>query len=291
MAFDVYQAVTDKIIAELEKGIIPWNKPWSNVGACAVSRATGKPYSVLNQMLLSKAGEYLTFKQVHDEGGKVKKGAKASMVVFWKMVLPAKTDNTVKPIIGADEKAVMKSLPILKYFNVFHISDCEGIEPRVRNSSLSDNESERIKTAKAVLHDYIEREHIGFTDVESDNAYYRPATDEIVIPNISQFDKPVGYYGTAFHEAVHSTGHKSRLNRLESGINAAFGSQVYSKEELVAEIGSAAIMSELGLQTDATLTNSAAYIQSWLKPLKNDKRFIVSAASRAEKAVKLILNR
>ena len=108
---------------------------------------------------------------------------------------------------------------------------------------------------------------------------------------MEQFDTINGYYDTAFHESVHSTGHPKRLNRTMAGLSAAFGSEEYSKEELVAEIGACGILHELGLETDKTFRNNAAYIQSWLKALKNDKRMIVSAAGKAEKAINRIFGR
>ena len=108
---------------------------------------------------------------------------------------------------------------------------------------------------------------------------------------MEQFDSTAEYYGTAYHEATHSTGHATRLNRFTGdAAAAAFGSESYSKEELVAEIGSACCLHELGLETPSSFKNSAAYIQSWLRVLKDDKRMIISAAARAEKAVKLIFN-
>ena len=112
---DIYKEITDRIIAQLEQGIIPWQKPWIARGQ-AVSRATGKPYSLLNQMLLGKPGEYLTFKQVQQEGGRVRKGEKAHMVVFWKW-MDVKDEET-------DE---VKQIPFLRYYNVFHIDQCEGL--------------------------------------------------------------------------------------------------------------------------------------------------------------------
>ena len=117
---------------------------------------------------------------------------------------------------------------------------------------------------------------------------YRPSTDEIILPIRKQFVSTAEYYSTVWHELVHSTGHPSRLNRLDRVV--AFGSDVYSKEELVAEIGAATLVNHVGLETTSSFRNSAAYIQNWLKVLKDDKRFIVSAAGRAEKAVNLILN-
>ena len=122
---------------------------------------------------------------------------------------------------------------------------------------------------------------------EGDKAFYRPSTDEVVLPIRKQFMSTAEYYSTVFHELTHSTGHASRLNRLTQA--AFFGSEDYSKEELVAEIGAAALVNHVGLETSNSIRNSAAYIQNWLKVLRDDKRFIVSASGRAEKAVNLIL--
>ena len=122
---------------------------------------------------------------------------------------------------------------------------------------------------------------------EGDRAFYRPSTDEVVLPIRKQFMSTAEYYSTVFHELTHSTGHASRLNRLTQA--AFFGSEDYSKEELVAEIGAAALVNHVGLETSNSIRNSAAYIQNWLKVLRDDKRFIVSASGRAEKAVNLIL--
>ena len=115
---DIYAAVTDRIIVQMEQGIIPWHKPWVAAGNC-ISHATGKPYSLLNQMLLGKSGEYVTFKQCQEEGGKVKKGEKASMVVFWKWI------EEMDP-----ETEEVRQIPFLRYYNVFHIDQCEGLTPK-----------------------------------------------------------------------------------------------------------------------------------------------------------------
>ena len=122
---------------------------------------------------------------------------------------------------------------------------------------------------------------------EGDKAFYRPSNDTIVLPMMSQFAETAEYYSTAFHEMVHSTGHSNRLNRLTQ--TAHFGNEEYSKEELVAEIGASALVNQAGLETEKSFRNSTAYVQSWLNVLKNDKRFIVSASGKAEKAVELIL--
>lgn len=285
---DIYQEVSDRIIEAIEHGEIPWLKPWVGTLDGAISHATGKPYSIINQLLLGKPGEWLTFEQCKKEGGHVKKGAKSRIVVFWKIMTTDKTDANGHPVLNASGEHVTVQFPVLKYFRVFHISDCEGITPRMKEPESFNNNP--IEAAERVLHDYIEREHIGLYIERSNRAFYRPSTDEIHLPLLEQFEQVAEFYSTAFHEATHSTGHEKRLNRLASTDDAASGLESYSKEELVAEIGACAIMNRLGIETASTFRNSAAYVQGWLKALRNDKRMIVSAAGKAEKAVQLIMN-
>lgn len=270
---DIYAEITNRMIEEMENGIIPWRKPWMAAGL-AISHTTGKAYSLLNQMLLCRAGEYMTFKQVQAEGGYVRKGEKAHMVVFWKWL--DKED---------EETHEIKQVPFLRYYNVFHIDQCEGI--RAKFAAQLPQTAAPDAAAESVIADYVKREGVHMEHVEGDRAYYQPSADRIVLPLLKQFAETAEYYGTAFHEMVHSTGHMKRLNRLDA--TAFFGSEQYSKEELIAEIGSAALANRTGLETAKTFRNSAAYVQNWLQVLKNDKRFIVSAAGKAEKAVALIL--
>ena len=277
---NVYEMVTERIIAELEKGVIPWEKPWTGVRSGAYNRVSKRPYSLLNQMLLKHTGEYATYKQWQDLGGQVKKGEKSEIVVFWKIF---ETEETNK---DTGEKET-KKIPLLRYYNVFHISQVEGVEP-LKPEQLND-EVEPIEEADKIITDYITREHIEFTECRSNEAYYSPSSDRVVVPMKEQYKVINEYYSTTFHELTHSTGHKSRLNRLETGAVAAFGGTEYSKEELVAEIGSASLMNLLGIETVKTFRNSAAYIQSWLQVLRNDNKFIVSASSKAEKEVNYIL--
>ena len=270
---DLYAEITNRMIAEMETGIIPWHKPWMASGS-AISHTTGKPYSLLNQLLLGRPGEYVTFKQATAEGGTVRKGEKSHMVVFWKWL--EKTD---------EETGKIDRFPILKYFNVFHIDQCDGLKAKYQaeNKTPADPDA----AAEQIVTSYVEREHIRLDHVEGDAAYYNPREDRIVLPLLKQFTKTAEYYGTAFHEMVHSTGHSSRLARLEATAN--FGGEEYSKEELVAEIGSAALLNRAGLETPESFRNNTAYVQNWLKALKNDKRFIVSAAGKADKAVGYIM--
>ena len=143
--------------------------------------------------------------------------------------------------------------------------------------------------AQAITDGYLSREGVRLEHQQGDRAFYRPSTDTITLPLMDQFKETAEYYSTAFHEMTHSTGHVKRLDRLEK--TAFFGSDAYSKEELIAEIGAAALVNHCGLETTKSFRNSAAYIQSWLQALKNDKRFIVSAAGKAEKAVALIVGK
>lgn len=287
--FDLYAEVTSRIIAELENGIIPWKKPWTGSSAGAVSHVTGRPYSLINQFLLGKPGEYLTFAQVKKEGGTIKKGARAKIVVFWKVYPRQKKDKDGQPETTPDGLPVVENIPMLRYYNVFHVEDCEGIVAKypAQTAPVIDADAAAEKT----LHEYFRRYGIHFEQSLQNEAYYSPGRDLVSLPMREQFANTAEYYSTAFHEATHSTGHKSRLDRFEKGAAAAgFGSESYSKEELVAEIGAAACCHSLGLETPGSFRNSAAYIQNWLTVLKNDKRFIISAAGKAEKAVKMILN-
>ena len=270
---DIYATITDRMIAEMEQGIIPWKCPWMASGS-AISHITGKPYSLLNQMLLGRSGEYLTFKQVQQEGGYVCKGERAKMVVFWRW------------IDKEDEKTgEITQVPFLKYYNVFHIDQCEGISAKYAQELTETASAD--ETAESVIADYVKREGVTIENQEGNQAYYQPALDRIVLPKRNQFGETAEYYSTAFHEMVHSTGHMKRLNRLDA--TAHFGGESYSKEELVAEIGSSALVHHCGLETPESFKNNTAYVQNWLQVLKNDKRFIVSAASKADKAVSLIL--
>lgn len=254
MSKSVYEMVTDRIIEQLENGVIPWQKPWTGVRSGAFNRISKKPYSLLNQMLLKFDGEYATFKQWQDLGGHVRKGEKSEMVCFWK----------VQPIEEEQEDGtkVVKQIPLLRYYNVFHISQVDGVEPLPQEAI--DNNIEPIEKAENILHDYWTRENIKVEHKAGNRAYYSPTLDMICLPLFEQFVDSSEYYSTAFHESIHSTMKENRCNRDEDrkGKNVAFGSQDYSREELCAEIGSATILNIIGIETKNSFTNSAAYIQN-----------------------------
>lgn len=280
---DVYQIVTDRIINALSFGEIPWHRPWCSVDGGAYSRVTGRPYSLLNQMLLSHTGEYASLKQWIAIGGKIRKGEKPEIIVFWKW-----PEKTVKRYDGneEEEKTVVTENPILRYYRVFHISQVEGVAPNERKVRLYDTKA--IDRAEKLLKVYCIREGIQLECEPSNEAYYSPNRDVIHIPDIRQFPYAEEYYSIALHEAIHSTGHATRLNR--KGLQTVtFGSKEYSKEELIAEIGSACLMNHLGIETDRSFMNATGYIQGWLSVLSNDKKIIVISACQAEKSAKYIV--
>ena len=246
---DIYAEITNRIIDQMEQGIIPWQKRWVGSNS-AVSYTTGKPYSLLTQMLLGEPGEYLTFKQCIQTGGHVHKGEKSRMIVFWKWL--QQTD---------EDTGEIKEIPYLRYYNVFHISQCENITSRhiisPENTFTADVNSELI------ISSYLERSGVKLYHKDISSAFYRPSDDSISLPYRERFHNAAGYYGTAFHELAHSTGHSNRLNRIDS--TAHFGSKNYSKEELVAEIAAAALVNQAGLESSDSFRNNAAYVQNWYR--------------------------
>lgn len=289
---NVYQMVTDRIIAQMEQGIIPWHKPWHGILGkrssedCAVSYESGRPYSLLNQFLLGEAGEYATFNQIKARGGMIRKGEKSRMVVFYTQIVKEDPDRK-----DEDGNPKVVSIPVLKYYNVWNINQCEGLAARWEGGKQPEApQTEPLEAAEAIVAGYMTSANHPRLEVKiSDRAFYRPATDEVVVPMLSQYDDAAEYYSTAFHELTHSTGHASRLNRKGVTGVAAFGSETYSKEELVAEIGAAMLVSHAGIPSGRAFKNSVAYLQSWLRALKSDNKMIVWAAGQAEKAAKYIL--
>lgn len=290
-AFNVYQMITDKIVEQMEKGLIPWRRPWSGTQEGAISYTTRKPYSLINQMLLGKPGEYLTFKQVKALGGSIKKGAKSGIVCFYSRTVMKKEKEETE---DGDTMTVTVFheyyAPILKFYPVFHIDDCEGIESKLTVDAPTVT-LQPVDMAERTIQGYLAAEpHLKFINNKPSNrAYFSPAADEVVVPMMSQYQDVEEYYSTAFHELTHSTLIESRCNRKseQTGV-AMFGNEAYSREELVAEMGAAMLVNVCGMDCDKAFKNSVAYIQGWLKQLKNDPKMIVWASSRAEKAARYI---
>jgi antirestriction protein ArdC len=272
---DLYAEVTDKIIAALESGIVPWVKPWNasqpNAGA-AFNAATGKAYRGINQCLLY-APEYatagwMTFNQAKAIGANVRKGERGSMIVFFKPF--AVTDRNAKP--DAEGNQPERSIPVLKAFHVFNVAQIENLPGKYQPKALEARpEAERHAVAEALL-SQARIEHGG------DRAFYSPAAGFIRLPQAGQFNSQADFYATALHELTHWTGHAQRLAR-EYG--KRFGDQAYAREELVAEMGAAYLCAHCGI---AGKLQHASYIDSWLRILKADKRAVLVAASAAQKA-------
>ena len=197
---DIYAEITNRVIAALESGVAPWHKPWIGGNTGCISYATGKQYSVLNTLLLGgQSGEYITYKGCTLAGGHVCKGAKAKMVVFW------------RPYEKVDEETgeITKHF-YLKHYSVFHLSQCVGVSPRWAVSvSQPTSDLQPDVAADTIIREYVNRCGIRITATLSDRAFYKPSSDEIIIPMLSQYKQLSEYYSTAFHEMVHSTGHGS----------------------------------------------------------------------------------
>lgn len=272
MKFDVYQEVTSQILAQLENGAAPWVKPWRSIPGAGIpcNASNNRPYSGGNVFLLSiiqhmrgyQTGRWLTLKQANAAGGKVRKGEKSTMVIF------------MSPAAKREEGKETTFYSIAKSYPVFNIDQCEGLpdavikgEPKRALTPVERNEwAEAFIAATAAKIS------------EGGEAYWRPSTDEIVIPTINAFKTADHYYATLFHELGHWTGGKERLNR---DMKNRFGDKAYAAEELVAELTSAFLCAEFGLDGDL---RHAGYIGNWIELLRNDKRAFYTAASRAQKA-------
>jgi antirestriction protein ArdC len=281
---DVYEIITQKIIDQLEKGTIPWTQKWTlSSFKNAVSK---KDYRGINVLLLAistldnkfKSQYWVTYKQAQDLGGYVKKDSKSTIVVFWKFV----EKKVTKTSDNEEEITEHERFPLLCYYRVFNIDQTEGIPEDKLPKPINGN-AKPIEKCEQIVKEYKDCPEI----IKGEPAY-NPHSDIITVPHIQDFDKESSYYSTLFHELTHSTGSENRLDR--EGIRSVnYGSEIYSKEELVAAIGSSFLCNSTGIENE-TIENNASYINGWLKVLKNDKKFVVSASGQAQKAVDYILN-
>ncbi len=288
----VYQIVTDRIIASLKEGVIPWEKPWKAPsfagGSFPRNFVTGKPYRGVNVFLLwgtrFSAPFWLTFKQALELGGNVRKGEKGSQIVFYKQLRSRKMKTDDPPTTTDNGKEDDRAPFILTYYTVFNVEQCEGLTiPTVESVPALPVDTD--EACEAVVGGWAGRPLIRTEEVNEGRAYYRPATDSVHLPARFRFIDTAHYYATLFHELVHSTGHESRLART---FGSSFGDELYSKEELVAETGAAFLCAIAGIATKHTEQNTAAYIQNWIRRLEKDNRLIVQAAASAQRAVDLI---
>jgi antirestriction protein ArdC len=274
MNTNIYDQVTERIIALLEKGTIPWRKPWTVQTGLPRNFISKKAYRGINTFLLHsmqyESPFWLTYRQALELGGHVRKGEKSCPVVFWKRL------ELEDKVTGETEK-----IPMLRFYYVFNVAQCEGL----KNAPLPTVETPATKPEE-IIEAMPQRPEIKHGKAL---ACYSPNADTVSMPDRARFDKDAGYFATLFHELVHSTGHPSRLNRLTLIESAGFGSDPYCKEELVAEMGAAFLCGLAGIG-ETILENTAAYIQNWLEQLKNDRKLIVQAAAQAQKATDFILN-
>ena len=271
-----YQVITDTIITEMEKGKIPWRKPWASFGnpQNAISK---KDYRGINAILLGitpyQDPRWLTYKQAKSLKGSVKKGEKSTKICYFKML--ESKDETLS-------NGKIKTFPFLKMYSVFNVEQCDGLD--LAPLGTLERDVSEIPSANEVVNGYADPQSISWT---ANAAFYNPSRDAISMPQKEAFESDDLRMGTLFHELIHSTGHESRLNRLTLMKNNRFGSERYSKEELIAELGSAFLISHTNITPN--FKDHAGYIQGWIKVLKNDPKAIVHAASKAQKAVEHIL--
>lgn len=269
----IYEMINQRITALLEKGEIPWRKPW--VSGDPANFITKKLYRGINPFVLISSGfscpYWVSFNQAKGKGGRIKKGEKGFPVVFWKWI----------EVEDPEAESGKKRVPFLRYYTVFNLEQTEGIDI----PELDARDFQPIMKAEKLIHTMPNSPIIEHNEPR---AFYRPIDDLVNMPKANLFQSDEEYYSTLFHELTHSTGHQSRLNRDEISKISLFGSHDYSKEELVAEMGSAFLCGHCGIEP-AVIQNQAAYIQSWLKKLQSNRKWLVYAAAQAQKAADFVL--
>jgi antirestriction protein ArdC len=285
---DVYAIVTEKIINLLESGVVPWRRPWTSTGLPR-NLITRKPYRGINYFLLS-ASKYvspfwLTMRQANALGGSIRKGEESTIVVFWKV---DDTEQCSEEVETEESGHKNTRRFMLRYYRIFNLEQCE-MPPAILDKlpKIETHHHEPITACAEIMGcmpNAPEIVHAG------SKAFYSPATDRVTLPPPELFTSAEEYYATAFHELIHSVGHERRLARESIREAAPFGSPVYSKEELTAEMGAAYLCAESGI-SPAVIENQAAYVAGWLSRLRNDRRLVIHAAAMAQKAADYILGR
>ena len=271
-----YQRVTDQITAALASGVIPWRKPWKGREFLPCNAVSKRAYGGVNLFMLALAPfsdhRWLTVRQANDLGGHIRKGERGSLVVFWKILDHSNEEDPKRPV------------PLLRHFIVFNVEQTEGCS--IESVAMPQRVAQ-IEAAEAVVRDMPDPPRLS---VHHSTAFYRPSDDLVGIPDFSRFETPDSYYATLFHELGHATGHASRLNRPGVAEAIHFGSEDYSREELVAELASAFVCAEIGLD-NSLISDSASYISGWLDVLRRDPKAIVIASSHAKRAADFIFGR
>jgi len=289
-----YDVITQRILDALEQGEVPWRKPWSVQPGLRPQNAISKrPYSGINALILGWSGytdpRWITFRAAKANGGSVRKGEKATPIVFYKRISrkcsPAHWQNETCGNCDPGTPGY-RSFGILKHFSLFNVEQVDGLDLEPIEAPDPAEAPDPIEAAEAIIAAAPNPPSVDHNG--GNQAYYIPAKDEVHLPPRESFADSGEYYATVFHELGHATGHESRLNRhgLETGI-APFGSATYSREELAAEFASAFLCAVSGIEN--TIDNSAAYIAGWARALRQDKKIVVQAASQGQKAADFIL--
>ena len=284
---DVYQEVTDQILAALDAGTVPWRNPITLAGGLPRNLLSRKAYRGVNVFLLTMAAMargysspwWLTFRQALARGGAVRKGERATQVVFWKLLEREEQND-------AGEVETTK-LPVLRFYSVFNSDQCDGLDLPQREAVV--REHEPVPECERIVREYQGRGGPRVINGGS-RAVYDYLTDLVTLPYPRHFESAEEYHGTLLHELAHSTGHPSRLARRKSGELYAFGSVPYGREELVAECAAAFVSAEAGIGP-RVIANQAAYIAGWKRTIRADKRVVVLAAAAGQRAADLILGR
>lgn len=307
---DIHNKVVEKILALLDQGEIPWQKPWTCYATNSPKNLVSKkPYRGINSLLTGFAGFnspwWVSYKQAMDLGGNVRKGEHGTLIVFWKQIKVKKTEAEMEKDPDGPRS---KMIPLLRYSHIFNISQCDGLEEVIAKAEGRDitpcpplcrcwncrmkvgeewaKVQGRVECCESVIKEMPQAPVIAFGGGE---AFYSPRQDRVQMPEYNTFKTPEGYYSTIFHELGHSTGHSKRLARKEVMDSTSFGSHSYSKEELVAEFTASFLCGTCNISNEKTLTNSAAYIRSWKRKLSNDPNIFISAVGKAQKAADYIL--
>lgn len=280
----VYQIITDRIIDKLENGVIPWKQPWKHyLSEHAPSNIVSKkPYRGINTFMLASSGFNSNFwgsyKQWSSLGGQVRKGEKGTPVIFWS------SSKYVKE--GSNGEKEEKTGLLLRYYTVFNASQVEGVElPKI---SLPSSEVQPIDRCVSMIENAKTMNRIPEIEHKESRAYYSASKDLVNMPLPGSFKDGEHYYSVLFHELIHSSGHKDRLNRDGITGSHSFGSKAYSQEELIAEMGSAFLCGHAEI-LPSTIEDSAAYLKSWIQALKGDSKLLIHAASKAQKAAEYLL--
>jgi antirestriction protein ArdC len=288
---DVYSIITERIIEKLEAGTIPWHKPWRSVGAPR-NLVSKKLYRGVNVWLLTAQGYtspyWATMRQINELGGQVRKGEKATPVVFWKIYVDGVEVKAGEPEPEVQEpEGQGRRRFVLRYYSIFNTEQCELPATVTDRLALPEQRQldpiEACETILAGMPNPPEIVH------GSDKAFYSPTTDRITMPPRGLFENAEEYWSTFWHEAGHASGHRRRLNRESINEVAPFGSAVYSREEVVAEMTAAYLCGIIGIE-NSTIDNSAAYLAAWLANLRTDGKLIINAAAQAQRACDYILN-